>query len=500
MGPVIGIDFGTTNSVVAVMENGQPQVICGPSGDRLVPSAVAFTRDSRVLVGQQAKNQAVINAERTFLSIKRQMGTDYRSRIDGTTYRPQMIGAMILRHLRQNAEQVLGTQISQAVITVPAYFSDSQRQAVKEAGELAGLEVIRIVNEPTAAALAYGIRDQQQTERIAVFDLGGGTYDISILEVCEGVVEVLATSGNNHLGGDDFDQALIDSIADEFKQREGIDLRSDRMALQKLREDVEKAKVMLSEASEISISIPFITADNTGPKHLDVRISRERFEQLIADLARRLIPPARQALQDAGLSSDDLDRVLLVGGSTRIPLVQQVIERFTGKPLSRGVNPVECVAVGAAVQAGILQGQIRELILVDIAPLTLGIETEGDRFVPIIDRNSAIPCANSKTFTTISDNQGIVEVHVLQGESERASENISLGKFQLKGVRPAPRGEPRIEVMFSIDADGIVSVSASDMDTGAAQEIAIKDFNRLSAAQMRMQMRHIEQKMSANTG
>ncbi|WP_051321394.1 molecular chaperone DnaK [Chrysiogenes arsenatis] len=494
MARIIGIDFGTTNSVISTIDNGKPVVIPNSSGDTLTPSAVAFQKNGDVLIGRTAKNQAVINSERTFLSIKRHMGADFRARLDGVSYSSQMIAAMIMRRLKQDAEKYLGETVEHAVITVPAYFSDAQRQAVKDAGKLSGLNVLRIINEPTAAALSYGIRSEG-SELIAVFDLGGGTYDISILEVCDGVVEVKATSGNNHLGGDDFDSVLIEYIAKDFQRKNNIDLTKDRMALQKLREDAEKAKIMLSEASEISISIPFITADNTGPKHLDITINREVFEKLVAPLLEKLIAPAKQALEDAGLMPEQIDRVLLVGGSTRIPAVQQAIEQFMGKPVSKSVNPVECVATGAAIQAGILAGEIKDLILVDITPMTLGIETEGNRFIPIIKRNTSIPCSDFKTFTTISDNQRVVEVHILQGESDRASANISLGKFQLSGVRQAPRGEPRIEVTFSIDANGIVSVAAVDLDTNHSQAITIKEMNRPTDSQLETQGLFIERKL-----
>ncbi|MBB5021429.1 molecular chaperone DnaK [Desulfurispira natronophila] len=497
MSTILGIDFGTTNSVIAIVDGAKPVVIPNRSGEHLTPSTVAFQKDGNVLIGRTAKNQAVINSERTFLSIKRHMGTRFTAQIDGIRYRPEMIGAMIIRQLRQDAEEHLSKPISRAVITVPAYFSDQQRQSVKDAGELAGLEVVRIINEPTAAALAYGI-DREVQETIAVFDLGGGTYDISILEVCDGVVEVLATSGNNYFGGDDFDNALIQHIADEFQQLHNIDLTEDKMALQKLREDAEKAKIMLSEVSEVSINIPFITADNTGPKHLETTITRQQFESLIESMIDQLTQPAQKALDDAGLQPSDLDRVLLVGGTTRVPRVQQIIEDFTGKSVSKSVNPVECVAAGAAVQAAIIEGDVRDLILVDITPLTLGIETEGNRFIPIIRRNTALPCSNSKVFTTISDNQSVVEVHILQGESEWAADNISLGKFQLTGIRMAPKGEPRIEVTFNIDVNGIVSVSAIDLDTRNRHEINIKDFNRLSETQMRTQVRFIEKKVQGS--
>lgn len=497
MSKIIGIDFGTTNSVVAYIDSGRPVVIPNSSGEALTPSAVAFQKDGSALIGNTAKNQAVINSERTFLSIKRHMGTSFTSTIDGIRYRPEMIAAMIIRQLRSEAEEALGMPIQRAVITVPAYFSDQQRQSVKDAGRLAGLEVARIINEPTAAALAYGI-DRGNHEIIAVFDLGGGTYDISILEVCDGVVEVLATSGNNHLGGDDLDSALIQHIAQQFYRQHSIDLTEDKMAMQKLREDAEKAKIMLSEVSEVTINIPFITADNTGPKHLEVTINRAQFDEIIKPIVAQLIPPAEAALNDAGLKPQDISRALLVGGTTRVPLVQKTIEKFTGKPVSKNVNPVECVALGAAVQAGIIEGDVKDLILVDITPLTLGIETEGDRFIPIINRNTALPCSNSKVFTTISDNQNVVEVHILQGESERASNNISLGKFQLTGIRMAAKGEPRIEVTFNIDVDGIVSVSAIDLDTRNRQEINIKDFNRISEIQMRSQVRFIEKKVLRN--
>jgi len=479
MAKVIGIDLGTTNSCVSVMEGGEPVVIPNPEGNRTTPSVVAFSKTGERLVGQVAKRQAVTNPERTVISIKRDMGTDRKVKVDDKQYTPQEVSAMILQKLKADAEAFLGETVSQAVITVPAYFSDSQRQATKDAGKIAGLEVLRIINEPTAAALAYGL-DKEHDQKILVFDLGGGTFDVSLLEIGDGVFEVLATHGNNRLGGDDFDQRVMDYLADEFKKENGIDLRNDKMALQRLKEAAEKAKIELSGVATTNINLPFITADASGPKHLDVTMTRAKFDEITADLVEKTMEPTRRAMQDAGLSPDKIDKILLVGGSTRIPAVQEAVKKYFGKEPFKGINPDECVAVGAAIQAGVLTGDVKGLVLLDVTPLSLGLETLGGVFTKLIDRNTTIPAKKSQTFTTPADNQTSVEIHVLQGEREMAQYNKTLGKFNLTGIPPAPRGVPQIEVTFDIDANGIVHVSAKDLGTGNEQKITITASTNLS--------------------
>lgn len=483
MSKIIGIDLGTTNSVVAVMEGGEPTVIPNAEGSRVTPSVVGFSKTGERLVGQSAKRQAVSNPDRTVLSIKRQMGTDYKVTIDGKGYTPQEISAMILQKMKQDAENYLGEKVTKAVITVPAYFSDSQRQATKDAGKIAGLEVLRIINEPTAAALAYGL-DKEQNQVILVFDLGGGTFDVSILELGDGVFEVKATSGNNKLGGDDFDQKIIDYIAEEFKKEHGIDLRNDKMALQRLKEAAEKAKIELSGVMTTNINLPFITADQTGPKHLDLNLSRAKFESLTADLVEKTMGPARQALADAALDPKDIHKVILVGGSTRIPAVQEAIKKLTGKEPHKGVNPDESIAVGAAIQAGVLGGEVEDVVLLDVTPLSLGIETLGGVFTKLIERNTTIPTSKSQIFSTAADNQTSVEIHVLQGEREMAAYNKTLGRFNLSNIPPAPRGIPQIEVTFDIDVNGIVNVSAKDLGTGNEQKITITNSGGLSETEI----------------
>ena len=479
MAKVIGIDLGTTNSCVAVIEGGEPVVIANAEGARTTPSVVAFSKTGERMVGQVAKRQAITNPDRTIASIKRQMGSDYHVKIDDKQYTPQEISAMILQKLKTDAESYLGDKVTEAVITVPAYFTDSQRQATKDAGRIAGLEVKRIINEPTAAALAYGI-DKETDQKVMVYDLGGGTFDVSIIEMGDGVQEVLATAGNNHLGGDDFDQRVIDWLADNFKKEQGVDLRGDKMAMQRLKEAAEKAKIELSGVTTSNISLPFITADATGPKHLEATLTRAKFNELTADLVESTMGPVRQAMSDSGLKTSEIDKVLMVGGSSRIPAVQEAIQKFMGKEPFKGINPDECVAIGAALQAGVLGGEVKGLLLLDVTPLSLGIETMGGVNTKIIERNSTIPIKKSQIFSTAADNQPSVEVHVLQGEREMARDNKTLGVFHLDGILPARRGVPQIEVTFDIDANGIVNVSAKDLGTGKEQSISITSSTNMS--------------------
>ena len=492
MSKIIGIDLGTTNSCVAVLEGGEPVVIANAEGSRTTPSVVAFSKTGERMVGQVAKRQAVTNAERTVSSIKRHMGENYHVDIDGKGYTPQEISAMVLQKLKTDAEAYLGQPVTEAVITVPAYFSDSQRQATKDAGKIAGLDVKRIINEPTAAALAYGL-DKESEQKIMVYDLGGGTFDVSILEIGDGIVEVLATAGDTHLGGDDFDQRIMDYLVSEFKKTEGVDLSRDKVAMQRLKEAAEKAKIELSGMTSTTVNLPYITADATGPKHLDVTISRAKFNELTADLVERTMKPVRQALSDAGLKPSDLNKVLLVGGSTRIPAVQEAVKGITGKEGFKGINPDECVAVGAAIQGGVLTGDVKDVVLLDVTPLSLGIETMGGVFTRLIDRNTTIPTRKSQIFSTAADGQTSVEVHVLQGEREMAAYNKTLGRFQLTGIAPAPRGVPQIEVTFDIDANGIVKVSAKDLGTGKEQQIAITASTNLSQEDIDKAVREAEQ-------
>ena len=492
MGKVIGIDLGTTNSCVAVIEGGEPVVIANAEGARTTPSVVAFSKTGERMVGQVAKRQAITNPERTVSSIKRHMGSDYKVQIDDKAYTPQEISAMILAKLKSDAESYLGGKVSEAVITVPAYFTDAQRQATKDAGKIAGLEVKRIINEPTAAALAYGI-DKEDDQKVMVYDLGGGTFDVSIIEMGDGVQEVLATAGNNHLGGDDFDQRIIDWLADEFKKEQGIDLRSDKMAMQRLKEAAEKAKIELSGVTTSNISLPFITADATGPKHLETTLTRAKFNEMTADLVEATMGPVRQALSDSGLKVSDLHKILMVGGSSRIPAVQEAIKSFTGKEPFKGINPDECVAVGAAIQGGVLGGDVEGILLLDVTPLSLGIETMGGVNTKIIERNTTIPTKKSQIFSTAADNQTSVEVHVLQGEREFAKDNKTLGVFHLDGIMPAPRGVPQIEVTFDIDANGIVHVSAKDLGTQKEQSISITSSTNMSKEDIEKAVKEAEQ-------
>ena len=492
MGKIIGIDLGTTNSCVAVMEGGEPVVITNSEGARTTPSVVSFQANGERLVGQIAKRQAITNPEHTIISIKREMGTDHKTKIDDKTYSPQEISAMILQKIKADAEAYLGETVSQAVITVPAYFNDAETQATKDAGRIAGLEVLRIINEPTAASLAYGLDKTDHSEKIFVYDLGGGTFDVSILELGDGVFEVLSTNGDTHLGGDDFDQKIIDYIANDFKSQYGIDLRNDKSAVQRLKEAAEKAKIELSSSMQTNINLPFITADATGPKHIDMNLTRAKFNELTHDLVQRSIEPMKKALSDAGLTIGQIDKVILVGGSTRIPAVQEAVKNFTGKEPSKGVNPDECVAMGAAIQAGVLTGEVKDVLLLDVTPLTLGIETLGGVATPLIERNTTIPAKKSQIFSTAADGQTSVEIHVVQGERQMATDNKTLGRFTLSGIAPAPRGIPQIEVTFDIDANGIVKVSAMDKGTGKEANITITASTNLSDEEVEKAVKEAE--------
>ncbi len=492
MAKIIGIDLGTTNSCVAVMEGGEAVVITNAEGARTTPSVVAFSKEGERLVGQIAKRQAIANPDRTIESIKRHMGSDFKVEIDGKTYNPQEISAMILQKLKTDAESYLGEKVTQAVITVPAYFSDSQRQATKDAGRIAGLEVLRIINEPTAASLAYGL-DKDHNHKILVYDLGGGTFDVSLLEIGDGVFEVLATNGDTKLGGDDFDQRVLNFVADAFQNDHGIDLRKDRMATQRLKEAAEKAKIELSTALSTNINLPFITADQNGPKHLDVTLTRAKFNELTADLVERSISPMQTALKDAGLTASDIDKIILVGGSTRIPAVQEAVHKITGKEPFKGINPDECVALGAAIQAGVLGGDVKDVLLLDVTPLSLGLETEGHIFTKLIERNTTIPTEKSQVFSTAADGQTTVEINVLQGERPMAYDNKSLGRFQLTGIPAAPRGVPQIEVKFTIDKNGIVNVSAKDLGTGKSQNVTITASTNMTEEEINQRVKEAEQ-------
>ena len=493
MGKVIGIDLGTTNSCVAVLEGGEPVVIANAEGNRTTPSVVGFAKNGERLVGETAKRQAITNPDRTIASIKRHMGTDYTVEIDGKKYTPQDISAMILGKLKSDAESYLGEKVTEAVITVPAYFTDSQKQATKDAGKIAGLDVKRIINEPTAASLAYGLDKDESQHKILVYDLGGGTFDVSILELGDGVFEVLATNGNNKLGGDDFDEALLNFMADSFAKENGVDLRNDKMALQRLKEAAEKAKKELSSAQTTNINLPFITVNENGPLHMNMDITRAKFDQLTADLVNKTIEPMKKAMADAGVTNSDLSKVILVGGSTRIPAVQEAVKKVTGKEPFKGINPDECVAVGAAIQAGVLTGEVNDVLLLDVTPLSLSIETLGGVATKLIERNTTIPTKKSQIFSTAADNQTAVDIHVMQGEREMASGNTTLGRFQLTGIPPAPRGIPQIEVTFDIDANGIVNVSAKDMGTGKEQSITITSSTKLSDEEIQAMVKEAEQ-------
>lgn len=493
MGKVIGIDLGTTNSCVSVLEGGDPTVITNAEGARTTPSVVGFAKNGERLVGETAKRQAITNPERTISSIKRYMGTDHKTTIDSKDFTPQDISAMILGKLKADAEAYLGETITEAVITVPAYFTDSQKQATKDAGKIAGLDVKRIINEPTAAALAYGLEKEEGQHKILVYDLGGGTFDVSILELGDGVFEVLATNGNNKLGGDDFDEALLNFMADTFAKENGIDLRNDKMAMQRLREAAEKAKKELSSAQTTNINLPFITVNDAGPLHMNMDISRAKFEQLTGDLVEKTVEPMKKAMVDAGVTNNDIAKVILVGGSTRIPAVQEAVKRITGKEPFKGINPDECVAIGAAIQAGVLTGEVNDVLLLDVTPLSLSIETLGGVATRLIERNTTIPTKKSQIFSTAADNQEAVDIHVLQGERDMAAGNVTLGRFQLSGIPPAPRGIPQIEVTFDIDANGIVNVSAKDMGTGKEQRITITSSNKLSEDEINAKVKEAEQ-------